>query len=386
MKELEKNLYSQVAEILKTARQQVVRQVNTTMVHTYFEIGRLIVEDEQNGKERAEYGKHVLKELSKQLTEEFGKGFSVENLDRMRFFYKIYSAKISSTVLTKFEKQKKALVNSDTNETSATLLRKSEKGQTLSDQLQTTHYKEDGIYETLSRKSEFRLSWSHYLLLMRIDNEAERNFYEIESIENNWSLRELQRQFNSALYERLALSRDKAGVKQLSEKGQIIEKALDTIKDPYILEFIGLPEEKKYSESDLEHKLIDKLEHFLLELGKGFTFAGRQVRFSFDDKHFRVDLVFYNRLLQCFVLIDLKIGELTHQDLGQMQMYVNYYDRFVKLEHENKTIGIVLCKQKNDTLVEITLPENNEQIFASKYQTVLPSKEKLKELLRRNDE
>jgi len=386
MKELEKNLYSQVAEILKTARQQVVRQVNSVMVHTYFEIGRLIVEDEQNGKERAEYGKHILKELSKQLTEEFGKGFSVENLDRMRFFYKIYSAKISSTVLTKFEKQKKALVNSDTNETSATLLRKSEKGQTLSDQLQTTHYKEDGIYETLSRKSEFRLSWSHYLLLMRIDNEAERNFYEIESIENNWSLRELQRQFNSALYERLALSRDKAGVKQLSEKGQIIEKALDTIKDPYILEFIGLPEEKKYSESDLEHKLIDKLEHFLLELGKGFTFAGRQVRFSFDDKHFRVDLVFYNRLLQCFVLIDLKIGELTHQDLGQMQMYVNYYDRFVKLEHENKTIGIVLCKQKNDTLVEITLPENNEQIFASKYQTVLPSKEKLKELLRRNDE
>jgi len=216
---------------------------------------------------------------------------------------------------------------------------------------------------------------------MRIDNVEERMFYEIETAENSWSLRELQRQFDSSLYERLALSRNKNEVKKLSEKGLTIEKAQDSLKDPYVLEFLGLPEETKYSETELEQKLIDKLEHFLLELGKGYTFVGRQVRFTFDDKHFRVDLVFYNRLLQCFVLIDLKIGEITHQDLGQMQMYVNYYDRFVKLDTENKTIGIILCKKKNDTLVEITLPENNEQIFASKYMTVLPSKQELKELI-----
>ncbi len=233
--------------------------------------------------------------------------------------------------------------------------------------------------QTLS--DEFILSWSHYLMLMRIDNMEERNFYEIEAAENNWSLRELQRQFDTALYERLALSRDKDEIKKLSEKGLIVEKAQDSLKDPYVLEFLGLPEETNYSENELEQKLIDKLEHFLLELGKGYAFVGRQVRFSFDDKHFRIDLVFYNRLLQCFVLIDLKMGEITHQDIGQMQMYVNYYDRFVKLVNENKTIGIILCKKKNKTLVEITLPENNEQIFASKYLTVLPSKKDLKALI-----
>lgn len=284
------------------------------------------MEEEQNGKSKAEYGQNLIRELSQKLTTEFGKGFSTTNLKQMRTFYLTYS-----------------------------------KGQTASD--------------------EFRLSWSHYLMLMRIDNVEERRFYEIETAENSWSLRELQRQFDSALYERLALSRDMNEVRKLSEKGQAIEKAQDSLKDPYVLEFLGLPEETKYSETELEQKLIDKLEHFLLELGKGYTFVGRQVRFTFDDKHFRVDLVFYNRLLQSFVLIDLKIGEITHQDLGQMQMYVNYYDRFVKLDSENKTIGIILCKKKNDTLVEITLPENNEQIFASKYLTVLPSKNELKELI-----
>jgi predicted nuclease of restriction endonuclease-like (RecB) superfamily len=296
------------------------------MTKTYFKIGKLIVEEEQKGKQRAVYGEKLITELSKELTQEYGKGFSTTNLKQMRTFYLTYS-----------------------------------KGQTLSD--------------------EFKLSWSHYLMLMRIDNPAERNFYEIEALENNWSLRELQRQFDSALYERLALSREKSEIKKLSEKGLVIEKAQDSLKDPYVLEFLGLPEEKKYSETELEQKLIDKLEHFLLELGKGYTFVGRQVRFTFDDKHFRIDLVFYNRLLQCFVLIDLKIGELTHQDIGQLQMYVNYYDRYVRLDNENKTIGIILCKKKNDTLVEITLPENNEQIFASKYQTVLPSKDELKELI-----
>ena len=216
---------------------------------------------------------------------------------------------------------------------------------------------------------------------MRIDDVNEREFYEIESFKNNWSVRELERQYDSALYTRLVLSRNKDKVKELSEKGLIFEKPKDVIKDPYILEFLGLPEHKEYSENQLEQEIIDKLEHFLLELGNGFTFVARQKRISLDDTHFRIDLVFYNRILKCFVLIDLKIGELKHQDLGQMQMYVNYYDREIRLEDENNTIGIVLCQNKRESVVEYTLPENNEQIFASKYQTVLPSKEELKLLI-----
>lgn len=320
------DFFEKITDLLKNARKKAVYSINQTMVYTYFEIGKIIIEEEQKGQKRAEYGKQIIKELSQKLIKEFGKGFSQRNLEQMRQFYLAYS-------------------------------------------------------NTQALSAEFRLSWSHYLFLTRIDNENERKFYEIEAIESNWSLRELQRQFDSALFERLVLSRDKKDVKKLSEKGQIIKNPQDTLKDPYILEFLGLPEETRYSETDLEQKLIDKLENFLLELGKGYTFVGRQVRFTFDDKHFRIDLVFYNRLLQSFVLIDLKIGELTHQDLGQMQMYVNYYDRYVKLGHENKTVGMVLCKKKNDTLIEITLAENNEQIFASKYQTVLPSKKELKELI-----
>jgi len=269
---------------------------------------------------------------------------------------------ISSTLLPKIQDAEKQSV-----EISATPLRKASPiSQTVPDRL---HF------------PQFQLSWSHYLKLMRIEDVAERQFYEIEAANNQWSLRELQRQYDSALYQRLALSKDKQGILELSKRGQIIEKPEDAIKDPFVIEFTGLPENSRYTESDLEQILIDKLEHFLLELGKGFTFAGRQVRFTFDEKHFRVDLVFYNRILQCFVLIDLKIGDLTHQDIGQMQMYVNYYDRFVRLEYENKTIGIILCRDKNEALVKITLPEDNEHIFASRYQTVLPSKEELKKLI-----
>jgi predicted nuclease of restriction endonuclease-like (RecB) superfamily len=342
--------FSQVVDLLQSARSKVVHTVNQTMVLTYFEIGRILVEQEQGGKERADYGKQILKELSKVLTKEFGKGFSSTNLKQMRQFYLIYS--IGQTPSDQSENAKQ---------------------QTLSDE------SKNGISETLSRN--FNLSWSHYLKLMRIDDENERKFYEIEAYKNNWSVRELQRQSDSALYTRLVLSRNKEKVKELSEKGLVIEKPKDAIKDPYILEFIGLPEHASYSENDLEQELINKLEHFLLELGNGFTFVARQKRISFDEKHFRIDLVFYNRMLKCFVLIDLKIGEIKHQDLGQMQMYVNYYDRAVKLEDENKTIGIVLCKDKSEALVEYTLPENNEQIFASKYQTILPSKTDLKAII-----
>lgn len=345
-----KVVFQQVAELLQNARQQVLRTVNSTMTITYFEIGRIIVEEEQNGKDRAEYGKQLLKGLSEKLTTEFGKGFSIRNLEFIRKFYLKYS---NSEALTRML----GIQNAPSLEEDL----KNEK--------------------TKSLISFFKLTWTHYIFLMRIDDEKERRFYEIESERHNWSVRELKRQYDSALYARLALSRDKEGILKLSEQGQIIEKPKDIIKDPYILEFLGLPELHQYSESQLEEEIINKLEHFLLELGHGFTFVARQNRITFDDKHFRIDLVFYNRILRCFVLIDLKIGELKHQDLGQMQMYVNYYDREMRLEDENKTIGIVLCQNKSESVVKYTLPENNEQIFASKYKTVLPSVEVLKELL-----
>ena len=324
--EIKKDIYQEIHDLLHNARQNIISNINSTMTKTYFLIGKRIVEEEQDGNKRAEYGKNLIKMLSEKLTKEFGKGFSETNLEQMRKFFKVY-----------------------------------------------------GISQTLSE--EFRLSWSHYLILMRIEDINARNFYEIEAFENNWSLRELKRQVNSSLYERLVLSKDKEKVKELSVKGQIIEKAQDVIKDPYILEFLGLDEKSDYSENKLETEIINKLEMFLLELGKGFTFVGRQVRFTFDERHFRVDLVFYNRLLKCFVLIDLKIGEVTHQDLGQMQMYVNYYDRYVKLPDENDTIGIIICKDKNDTLVKLTLPKDNNQIFASRYTTILPSLEEFKKIV-----
>ena len=331
------NFYNNIAELLRTARQQVVRTVNQTMVLTYFEIGKQIVEEEQQGKERAEYGKQILKGLSEMLTKEFGKGFSTTNLKQMKSFYLSY-----------------------------------QKGQTLSD--------ESSKGQTSSAK--FSLSWSHYIKLMRVDDKDERKFYEIEAQKNNWSVRELNRQYDSALYTRLVLSRDKDKVKELSEKGLLINKPQDAIKDPYILEFLGLPEKSDYSESDLEQELIDKLGNFLLELGTGFSFVARQKRISFDEQHFRIDLVFYHRILRCFVLIDLKIGKLKHQDIGQMQMYVNYYDREIRMEEENPTIGIILCQNKSEAIVEYTLSENNEQIFASKYKTALPSKEELKQWIK----
>jgi predicted nuclease of restriction endonuclease-like (RecB) superfamily len=355
-----KALFSQVVELLQNARQQVLRTVNSTMVYTYFEIGRMIVEEEQNGKDRAEYGKQLLKGLSEQLTNEFGKGFSVVNLENMRKFYLAYS--ISET---------------------ASWILQIQKSQSLTGELNTKISQSlTGVSENKKAQSLisfFKLTWTHYVFLMRIDDVNERRFYEIESEKYNWSVRELKRQYDSALYTRLTLSRDKTEILKLSKEGQIIEKPKDIIKDPYILEFLGLPELHQYSES--EEEIINKLEHFLLELGHGFTFVARQNRITFDDKHFRIDLVFYNRILKCFVLIDLKIGELKHQDLGQMQMYVNYYDREVRLDDENKTIGIVLCQNKSDLVVEYTLPENNEQIFASKYKTVLPSEEDLMKLI-----
>lgn len=330
-----------IAGILKNARKSAKTAVNLTMVYAYFEIGRMIIEEEQNGKNRAAYGKQILQELSEYLTAQFGKGFSVGNLKNIRQFYRVYACnQIGETVFSQFE---------------------------------------DLPVTKTGRR--FYLSWSHYLKLMRIDNADERHFYEIEAVKNDWSLSELKRQFNSALYERLLLSTEKDKVYDLALKGQMIEKPSDLVKDPYVLEFLGMQELPEYSESELENRIIDHLQQFLLELGKGFTFVGRQVRFTFDEDHFRVDLVFYNRLLCCFVLFDLKIGKLTHQDLGQMQMYVNYYDRYEKTEDEDPTIGVLLCQQKSDALVELTLPTDSN-IYASKYELYLPDKKELQEKLR----
>ena len=325
--EIEKrDIFIDIKNIIELSRKKVISSINSTMTTTYFLIGKRIVEEEQGGEKRAEYGENLIIKLSEKLTRDYGKDFSKRNLEQMRKFYLTYS--ISQTV-----------------------------------------------------SAEFKLSYSHYLTLMRVANIEERNFYEIEAINNSWSLRELKRQMDSALYERLVLSRDKEKVLELSQKGQLIEKPQDIIKDPYILEFLGLDEKAIYSENDLETAIINHIEKFIMKLGKGFLFQGRQVRFTFDEEHFFVDLVFYNRLLKCFVLIDLKIGKLKHQDIGQMQMYVNYYDRYVKLDDENKAIGIIICKDKNDTLVNMTLPEGNEQIFASRYMTILPSKEELKRIV-----
>ncbi len=329
-----------VSDVLSQARKNAKTAVNISMVYAYYEIGRMIVEEEQQGENRAAYGKQILKELSAYLTENCGKGFSVGNLKNIRQFYKVYSSdQIGETVFSQFEN-----------------------------------------LPAVSTGRKFFLSWSHYLRLMRIDDVDERHFYEIECVKNNWSLREFQRQFDSALYQRLMLSTEKDAVKQLSEKGQIIEKSSDLVKDPYVLEFLGLEEKTKYSESDLETRIIDNLQTFLLELGAGYTFVARQKRFTFNESHFRVDLVFYNRLLRCFVVFDLKIGTLKHQDLGQMQMYVNYYDRYEKQEDENPTIGVLLCQDKEDSLVELTLPKDSN-IYASKYQLYLPDKKMLQKKL-----
>ncbi len=350
-------LFSEIRELILSARNTVARGVDMVQTLTCFEIGRRIVEYEQKGRQRAQYGKEVLKELSVRLMQEFGRGFSRSNLEYMRKFYLTYHQRLSGksqTVSGKLSKIQKSQTHSD-------LFPKS---QTVS-----------GILP-----APFTLSWSHYVFLLGITDPDERRFYEIEAAGQNWSLRELKRQFNTSLYERLALSRDKKAIRKLAKKGQILSRPQDILKEPYVLEFLGLDEKPAYSESDLETAIIDKLEHFLLELGKGFLFEARQKRFTFDEEHFYVDLVFYNRLLRCYVLVDLKIGKLIHQDLGQMQMYVNYFDRHVKTRDERPTVGIILCKKKTDALVEITLPKD-ANIHARQYQLYLPSKNQLKQKL-----
>ena len=340
-----KLLCQKAVDLIDRARNTAIREVNLVQLLTYYTLGKWIVEVQQGGSGRAKYGKRVLETLSDALNHVFGKGYSVSTLTNIRKFYEIYKNRISAPMVTDFsEPNSQPLVTKFGND------------------------------------APFRLSWTHYLILMRIQNEDERDFYEQLAIQENWGKRELSRQYGSSLYERMLIGKGKQQILRLSKKGRLAEKPADLVKDPYILEFLGIPEQTDFSETELESRLIDHLQEFLLELGTGFAFVARQKRFTFEEDHFRVDLVFYNRLLQCFVLFDLKTEKLKHQDLGQMQMYVNYYDRYEKTDFENPTIGILLCPQKNDAVVELTLPENSN-IFASQYQLYLPDKKLLQKKL-----
>ena len=353
------NLFERVSIVIENTRQMIASTINTGEVYAKYEIGRHIVESEQNGEQRAQYGKHILKDLSEKLTATYGAGWSYSNLRQIRQFYIIYS-NLTNTVCQ---------VKNDNRYLSNSVK-------------QTTKYNNDtNIGLNNLDRPKFSLSWSHYLILMRIENPDERSFYEIECNRQMWSVRQLSRQVNSSLYERLALSRDKDSVMRLAQDGLIVEKPSDIIKNPITLEFLGLKPDAIYTESKLENAIIGKMQHFLLELGKGFLFEARQKRFTFDEQHFYVDLVFYNRLLQCYVLIDLKTDRLSHQDLGQMQMYVNYYDRYMKQEFEKPTIGILLCKEKSDALVQLTLPEE-ANIYATQYSLYLPDKTLLQSKLK----
>jgi predicted nuclease of restriction endonuclease-like (RecB) superfamily len=370
-------LFKNIKTLVEQNKQALYAIANTTLTETYFHIGRLIVENEQQGSNRATYAKETLINLSTKLTNALGKGFSVDNLENMRKFYIVYKEDYIKYI-SKNQKSEALPRKLKNNTKSEPLVRKSlaiQKSETLSRKLEIE--KSEPLVRKLSL-SPFKLSWVHYLLLMRIENPIERKFYEIEATNENWSKRELQRQFDSALFERLALSRNKAKVKELGKKGQVIIKPSDAVKDPYILEFLDLQIQDSYSENDLETALINKIEHFLQELGKGFLFLHRQKRIKMDGDDYRIDLVFYHRILRCFVLFDIKIGTLKHQDIGQMQMYVNYYDEEIKEEEENKTIGIILCKDKKESTIKYTLGKGNKQIFASKYKMYFPEKEMLK--------
>lgn len=352
------NLIDRIAEILKEARSKVVREINKAQVLAYWEIGREIVEFEQKGKTRGEYGERLIERLSMDMTKNFGRGFSPTNLKMMRLFYQSFP--IRHTLSDESQKSQTLSVESS----------KTQKSEIVSRKL--------SIQQTPSVKFEPMLSWSHYCELLKIEEPLARSFYEQEAIQNNWSVRELKRQINSMLFERLALSKDTKAVIKMAKKGQIIEKPEDAIKDPYILEFLNLKEETSYTESQLEQALIDKLQHFLLELGKGFTFVARQRRITIANRHYYIDLLFYNRLLKCFVLIDLKTGELDHADIGQMNFYLNYFKENEKEDDENDPIGLILCAKKDDIFAKYVLGGLSNKIFASKYKLALPSERELR--------
>jgi len=368
-------LYERIRQILESARSSVARAVNTTQVVANWLIGREIVEEEQKGKRRAEYAEELLLDLSARLTAEYGRGYSVDNLEFFRRFFLEYNSLFGS------EKSDAPRRISTTTGISDAVRRKSMESITvLSSQKQHAPRGESWQPGQL----HLNLSWTHYRTLLRVEKTGARAFYEIEAIRNNWSARELERQINSLLFERLALSKNKKGLMRLATKGQVIQRPGDVFKDPVVMEFLGLPASPKLVESHLEEALINNLQAFLLELGKGFAFMSRQERITLDGDHFYIDLVFYHTILKCFVLIDLKVGKLTHQDLGQLQLYVNYYDRERRTKGDNPALGLILCTDKNDAVVRYTLgPDQQKKIFASRYKLYLPTEAELQAELRR---
>ena len=354
-------LIASINKLVQQGRQQAAIAVNYHIVFTYWEIGMYIVEYEQYGEIKSEYGTKLIDILSIDLSNKFGKGFSRSNLFNFRKFYLLFE---------KIQTLSGQLIISKYSEKIQTLSGQFKKSGTLSQQL-----------TQISETPFHQLNWSHYCELLKINDKLERSFYEKQCGNEKWSVRELKRQINSALFQRLALSKDKEGILDLAKKGQVLNSANDLIKDPYIFEFLNLPEQSLYSESDLEKALLDKLQNFLLELGKGYTFVGRQYRITISNKHYRVDLVFYHRILKCFVLIDLKLGEVNHQDIGQMNLYLNYFEKEENVEGENQPAGIILLALKDDILVEYALGNISSQMFVSTYQLYLPDKELLKEKL-----
>lgn len=374
-------LFARVVDIIEGARGHISRSVNTAMVHAYWLIGREIVEVEQHGDKRADYGARLVEGLAKRLVGRVGKGFSVPNLRKMRQFYLTYpeGSALSGALAEPNPAQKRS---PQPNGSRASKIRSALPSESREPKRGLEPPDNRGVVAPFPPW----LGWAHYLVLIRIANPASRSFYEIEAARESWSSRELERQVSSLLFERLANSRDKENVLALARRGHEVQVPADVLKDPFVLEFLTLQERSHWREPDLEQAIIDRIEGFLLELGKGFCFVARQKRLTLDGDHFYVDLVFYNRLLRCFVLVDLKLGKLAHQDLGQMQMYVNFFDRFQRAEHEAKTIGIVLCSEKNDAMAKITLPESNEQILAARYQLYLPTEDELRnELTRERD-
>ncbi|GAB1393684.1 PDDEXK nuclease domain-containing protein [Rhodocyclaceae bacterium] len=370
-------IYGRVREILEAARGNIARTVNTTQVIANWLIGREIVEDEQAGKRRAGYGTELLAGLAAHLKADFGSGYGIDNLELFRRFYleypRLLSAQISDALRRKSGWVAGVAENSDT-------LRRNSSALSLLPQAYPVASGESWQPGQLSAN----LSWTHYRRLLRVNRAEARSFYEIEAIRNAWSARELERQITSLLFDRLAKSRDKTGLLRLAIAGQELLQPIDALKDPLVLEFLDLPASPRLVESKLEQALIGNLQHFLLELGKGFAFVSRQERITLDGDHFYIDLVFYHTVLKCFVLIDLKVGKLTHADLGQIQFYVNYYDRERRTEGDNPTIGLILCPDKNDAVVKYTLGEQQERnIFTSRYQLYLPTVEELETELRR---
>ena len=366
-------LLNRIVNILEQARAHAVRAVNSEMVLAYWHIGSEIVEHQQGGDVRAGYGKKLIEDLSERLGNRFGRGFSTTNLRYLRTFYLVYSTRRPEIRhIRSGESPPPPLTSTTTGEKEIRHIQ----GGVLEDLERATS--KDGLtgFSPL-------LGWAHYRALMKVEHEAARRFYEIEAEREGWSVEHLERQIHTQLFARLLKSQDKAGVMELASRGQVLERPIDAMKQPYVLDFLDLPESHQLRERDLETAILDKLQHFLLELGKGFAFIARQKRMSFEDEHFYIDLVFYNVILKCYLLVDLKLGKLTHQDVGQMDSYVRLFDDQGRGKDDNPTIGLILCAEKNDAIARYSILKGHEQLFAAKYVTYLPSEEELqRELVR----